>query len=185
MHVFPKKRKRLGNESINWAKLINPVLIVANPLICWAKIQTVHSPFFMSMVRGNLRASLQNTSWLKVNAWSQSKKCFYEILCSVHSAKFNSLYADWITPFIFDPSICKTFDLAQWRRFRSQIIIKISSCNQCLKVAFKRIYSNIYSLELESGNGWCFEKLAEFREFSKETKSVLRLEEIYFYAVRG
>lgn len=72
------------------------------------------------------KASLQNTSWLMVNAWSQSKKCFYEILCSVRSAKFNSLYADWFTPFIFDPSICETFDLAQWRRFRSHTINKVS-----------------------------------------------------------
>lgn len=67
-----------------------------------------------------------------------------------------------LLPFIFDPSICETFDLAQWRSFWSQTITEISSYKQCLRVVFKRIYSNIYSLELESGNGLLFEKLSEW-----------------------
>lgn len=53
--------------------------------------------------------------------WSQSKKCFYEILCSVHSAQ--SL-CRLICFFIFDPSICETFDHVQWRRSRSKTIVR-------------------------------------------------------------
>lgn len=47
-----------------------------------------------------LREKASETFPVEVNAWSQSKvMCFYEILCSVHSAKFNSLNADWFASF--------------------------------------------------------------------------------------